>query len=728
MKSKQKITPRFASNFWYDEPDFDSDVLSSETVQSDSARLYKLSAAKRAISNFVRIVVPDKPIKTTFQGSLSYTDGNSVIIGANVDDISKFDSAVGLALHEAAHIKLSDFSILSSLQSTVISQIGSDAWVKLVESSYAVGFTTGSENINNIKEILNYVEDRRIDQYIYDTAPGYRDYYRALYDKYFNDSLITKALKSDECTDETYENYSFRLINLHAEGSRLNALKGLPEIWKVLDLGNISRLTTTLDALRLAVQIYEIILKNLTPPTTQSSEKTKKSKKSSSDETSENGEGTSSNKNSESNESESGDSSLENMSGDETGSSDESSASSNGSGSVKDSDSSESDDTDSTDGEGNGEGESSESQPTASSDGERTDEAEDEALPKLTENQKKQMQKKIAKQKDFIQGNYAKKALSKSDTQMIQQIEQSGSELIEVGDGQHSKIKCILIRKVSMDYAENSNFPFYTSSGFNVTNNQKAVSQGVRMGKRLAGKLQLRSDTRSTEYNRLRSGKIDRKMLSMLGAGQSNVFFSREVDSYNKANLHISLDGSSSMSGNPWYQALMTTTALIKAIEEIPNLEVQVSVRGTQSTGRSGEFPLIAIVYDSRVDKFSKVLKLFPHLIPRGTTPEGLTFQAIMGEMISGTGTIDSYFLNMSDGQPYFPAGGYGGDYAVKHTRKQVQSLESMGIKVLSYFINSSDFYMDEFRKMYGLGAKRIDTENISQIARTMNEMFLAKN
>jgi hypothetical protein len=246
------------------------------------------------------------------------------------------------------------------------------------------------------------------------------------------------------------------------------------------------------------------------------------------------------------------------------------------------------------------------------------------------------------------------------------------------------------------------------------------------MCKRLAWKLQLRSDTRSTEYNRLRSGKIDKRMLSLLGAGQSNVFFTKEVDSYNNGNLHISIDASSSMGGEPWNQAMMTTTALIKAIEEIPNLEVQVSVRGTQSLpGRGEDLPLIAMVYDSRVDKFSKVLKLFPHLVANGTTPEGLTFQAIMGEMIRSNGNLDSYFLNMSDGEPYFT--NYGGEYARNHTKKQVQRIESMGIKVLSYFISNSDYRMDNFRQMYGQSAKRIDVENISQIARTMNEMFLKK-
>ena len=45
----------------------------------------------------------------------SYTDGNKVVIGSNIDD-KKFDVAVGLALHEGSHIKLSNFDLLRNLE------------------------------------------------------------------------------------------------------------------------------------------------------------------------------------------------------------------------------------------------------------------------------------------------------------------------------------------------------------------------------------------------------------------------------------------------------------------------------------------------------------------------------------------------------------------------------------------------------------------------------------
>jgi hypothetical protein len=36
-----------------------------------------------------------------------------------------------------------------------------------------------------IKDLLNWIEDRRIDFYIYSSAPGYRMYYEAMYDQIF---------------------------------------------------------------------------------------------------------------------------------------------------------------------------------------------------------------------------------------------------------------------------------------------------------------------------------------------------------------------------------------------------------------------------------------------------------------------------------------------------------------------------------------------------------------
>ena len=78
----------------------------------------KLAGYRRAIGNFVRIVTGQPiPVRFTTQGD-SYTDGKSVTISASLKD-KDFDPAVGLALHEGSHIKLTDFETLKTLEDYV---------------------------------------------------------------------------------------------------------------------------------------------------------------------------------------------------------------------------------------------------------------------------------------------------------------------------------------------------------------------------------------------------------------------------------------------------------------------------------------------------------------------------------------------------------------------------------------------------------------------------------
>jgi hypothetical protein len=180
------------------------------------------------------------------------------------------------------------------------------------------------------------------------------------------------------------------------------------------------------------------------------------------------------------------------------------------------------------------------------------------------------------------------------------------------------------------------------------------------------------------------------------------------------------------MNGEKWRNTMINVVAMCKAVDMIPNLQVQVTFRCTQDNK-----PYIVMAYDSKTDKFSKVKQYFGGLRPNGTTPEGLCFEAIMKEFIPINNDMDSYFLNLSDGQPYFGGPGfyYSGDSAERHTNKMVKMIESMGIKTLSYFI--TDYYggCDErsFKNMYGKSAKMVDVTNVNQISKTMNQLFLQK-
>lgn len=182
--------------------------------------------------------------------------------------------------------------------------------------------------------------------------------------------------------------------------------------------------------------------------------------------------------------------------------------------------------------------------------------------------------------------------------------------------------------------------------------------------------------------------------------------------------------------------------AIAKAASMINNISVSISFRTGTILGKHRDFineqvPYVVLAYDSRVDKFQKIAQLFPLLFAHGSTPEGLAFQGILKHIPTSTYELDSYFVNLSDGEPAFGIT-YKGDKAAWHTRKQVGKIRDKGVEVLSYFIgddagtagNKSDRVTGNeaiFKTMYGKDAQFIDVENVIQIAHTMNKKFLAK-
>ena len=667
------------SSFWLDK--FDTDVEEDFLTENEkqNLNLFALASRKRAIGNYVSILTGKQyPIKFKTRGD-SYTDGEHIVISSKIEEPKDFDVAVGLALHEGSHLKLSDFTFLKELDVVINNKMTFDLENRLEKvgiSKYQV--------FPLVKDILNFVEDRRIDNYVYRTSPGYRDYYTSLYDKYFNNSLVEKGLKSDEYTDETLDSYFFRLINLHSKSTRLDSLKGLREIYKLVDLRRIGRLKSSQDSFEVSWKIFEVILKNLEEIQPQGEENEEQPQQEND---------TQNNSGSESQEVQTSD-----EQNDEIG---------NG-GSVN------------------------------NVEGQKSSQSTSEPKEQLSERQKELLKKKIEKQKDFLRGEISKKTMTKKESEKIEIIDSSGSEIKTVGKGFengwgviHKGIDCILVKKVTQELMESDEFPFasknYWDGGLRKPY-QKEVDNGIKLGTLLSKKLQTRSESRDTIFNRQKTGKIDKRMISSLGFGNQNVFFSKDVDFYNDANLHITIDASGSMNGDKWERTLTNVVALCKAVDMISNLQVQVSLRSCFQSK-----PYIAMVYDSRVDSFLKVRKLFPSLHVSGTTPEGLTFEAILGEMVKGTNDVDSYFLNISDGEPYFQGRNfyYSGDSAAKHTNKMVKKIQEMGIKVISYFVSgdydSSGYSKQLFGMAYGKTSNYIDVTSVNQVSKTMNKMFMTK-
>jgi hypothetical protein len=689
--------------------DYSSPVYSTySTKELATKNLYKLAAHRRAIANFVSIVTGQSiPVKFSTKGD-SYTDGKVVTISANIAEPKEFDPAVGLALHEGSHIKLSNFDLLRDLDIAIHRIVGAEEYKRLDEVSKTKGVTYF---IGVVKDLLNYVEDRRIDNFIYKSAPGYRDYYRSMYDKYFNDPAIDKGMQSDEFAEETFEAYMFRLINLHSKFSRPNILKRMPEIARVIKLNEISRLRTTEDALKVAIEVYAILIEAI-DPLNQPQQNGKGQGQGG-------GEG----------ENEAGEDDIDVQIDD---SDDEGEGDSDGNADMS--------------GDGNEPAEDGKGMKGKISVkvGKNAKASDKPAEGRLSQRQMDIIRKKIEKQKDFLRGNIKKSKVSQTEAKQLQSIEEAGAEMKVVAQdyygagGSFKGIECVVVKKMNRNLMEQESFPLtskrYRSGNEDTLYDQhaKEVLEGIRIGTLLGKKMQVRGESRETIFNRQLVGKMDKRMVSSLGYGNEHVFFTREIDQFKKANLHISVDASGSMGGDKWRKTMTNIVALAKAVDMIPNLNIQISFRTT-----TGEIPYIVLAYDSRVDKFMKVKQLFGYLHPNGTTPEGLCFEAIMKQMVGSNSDVDSYFLNISDGEPYFYGKGisYSGNGAAKHTRKMMKSIESMGIKVMSYYVTDSSYEVDEnssnsariFKECYGQAASYINVTNVNEVARTMNRLFMSK-
>jgi len=685
----KNMNSKHYSSFWLDEgwdkrntSIFDED----EIVQKPKVDVVALAGYRRAIANFVTIVTGESDIKVNFTtAGNSYTDGKTVTISSKLDD-KLFDSSVGLALHEGSHIKLSDFSFLKNLE------------YEIQEELYLLGEKKGfsrHEVMSHVKNLLNYVEDRRIDNFVFTTSPGYKGYYHSMYEKYFYAKIIDKALQSTEHTDEVIESYMFRIINLTNVNTNLNALNGLRDIWNTIDIKNIGRLKSTQEAFSVASSILATIFDNLQDGIEETDEYGDKIKK------------PASNGNEESTENGGGEGDSKTLSDEEFKRLKDAMSS----GDVKQ-------------GHNNG------------------------SDIVLSANQKRQLDNAIRKQEKFMKGDIQKKKVTKKIQSELGNVEASGMTYEEVGKNvgwSKNGVKCLVVRNLTKSLIDSNILQcLYTSrySRYSWRDEDEVargfVEDGIALGTRLGKKLQVRGESRDTKWSRLDSGRIDKRLVAELGFGNERVFQTTFTESYSDAFLHISVDASGSMNGDKWENAMTSVVAICKAASMIQNVDVVVSIRTTQDSGNyrsrnSDCYPCILLAYDSRVDKFDKVRRLFPHIGVAGTTPEGLCFEAVMDEIVPTTNDRDSYFLNFSDGMPMFSNSdlSYYNDEAINHTKKMVNEIRNRGIKVLSYFIGGSyerESTSADFKTMYGSDAEFVDVTSVMSVSKTMNKKFLEKN
>ena len=655
------------TNYWTGNLTGSSDMWWREEEEKKGRDVVALASYRSAITNYVNIVTGRTDIPVTYNSSdESFTDGKKVYLSGSIND-KNFDPSVGLALHEGSHIKHTDFELLRSLERTV------QKYFKLPEDSYEERIAI-NDHTSKVKDLLNYVEDRRIDYIIFKSAPGYKNYYHAMYDKYFHFRVIDKALRSQEYRETNWESYIFRIMNFTNQNTDLNALPGLRTIYRTIDLKNISRLKNTEDALQVAMKVYSQILSVLPEPTKEDQDEEQNDQQQSGSGSS-NGEGTEVN---------TGDKKMD-----------------------------------------------ADSQPT-----------QDETDPnELTDSQKRSLQNAIQKQKKLQDGSMKKTKLTKAEKSSIKSVEDSGAYDVEVGTGSSNRTRCVVYpaltdRMLDRQYTGRGNlYPFigsreYKHWGFDDTD--KAVREGIIAGKMLGKKLEVRNEETTTKWTRQESGRIDKRLIAELGFNNDRVFKTTLTERYNDAFMHISIDGSGSMDGAYLQNALKSAAAVCQAATMAGNIHVQVSLRTTLSIGNAYK-PLIVVLYDSSVNKMIHIKKFWGHIKASGTTPEGLCFEALSQQIIKDSNGRDAYFLNYSDGMPYFDNREvyYSGSTAEFHTRDEVSKLRKQGINILSFFITdpewSRDSTLKSFKRMYGKDATTIDPTKMMPLAKELNKKFLQK-
>jgi hypothetical protein len=689
------------TNFWND-IQVNNGVVDDDFVKPKVDHV-ALAGYRRAIANFVNIVTNRSDIKVRYQqNGASYTDGKTVTIGSKIDE-KNFDHIVGLALHEGSHILLSDFNFLR--------QLSQNTPHELVMVGEDLGFTKG-QVVGHLKNMLNYVEDRRIDYYVFTTSPGYKGYYHAMYDKYFHSPAITRALKNNTFGDDlTLENYMNRIINFTNKESDLDALPDLRKIYRRI-FTSVKHLDDMNGAFNVACDSLQMVYNNIKPlPDTSDMEQVGEGQGQ--------GQGQGGQGGGQSKQDMYDKAAEQLKNGDYNGYQDTM------------------DEIRATDW----------TQVKDSLSGQPISSKAESGFVDLTPQQSKTLNNALKRQKEFM-NNQQKKVgrLTKKDASVVNAMEESGVTQVNVGgDVQQTSWKSnnknftgntqvLFVKKITQQMIDDNVFPSLFGSGYYGRRTAEPVINGKKLGTQLGKKLQVRSESRTLKNSRLDSGRIDKRLIAELGFGNSKVFQTTFVENYNDAIVHISVDASGSMGGDKWRNTMTAVVAICKAASMISGLDVVVSFRTTHHSGSrySGQ-PMVAIGYDSRVDKFRKIEMLWPNLYPGGTTPEGLCYEAIMNDFVPSASNRDSYFLNFSDGMPMFGDGSfdYYGDEALQHTKRQVKEIIKKGISVLSYFVGDSDYdrarNMDDFKTMYGKDASFVDVSKVSSLAKTMNNLFLEK-
>lgn len=737
------------SSFWMD------DLVTRQDDGSSKFDLFKMVQYQRAIANFVKIL-SKKDIPVIFSSKdESKTDGKTqVVLSGKIDDKS-FDVTTGLALHEASHILLTDFEFTNKLfenfgdwndfvsdnRSLVIANMPYFVKRYPKESDRKLANLPSGLDRNYLFSLLNWVEDRRIDREAFNTSPGYKAYYHALYDKYFWNKDITKGLLSSEFRTEDAESYMFRILGLTNPKTDTKALRGLQTIINIVDLHNIGRLKSTKDSLDIAMQIFDVVIECCHAKDAPKSKPQPKPQP---------GPGENSDESKSENENGNSDSSDEN---------DGFMNKSTDSNKDKNTDS-KNDSTDEDNSKGDASGEDSDE---SKSENENTQPNEinnngADAEP-LSSNELIKLQKAMSEMNSMVNGKVKKAKANKTIARMAQAI--GGSKDFDVDtinySGQSIPVLAIRVtpnllrnleddvtnmfmdRSLRKEIALAGSISDSSSNGWERKSKEiqnKIITSGLTLGNMLGRKLQIRDQVKDTKFNRLKAGRIDGRLLHQCGYDVLNIFQKIESDKFTPSVIDISIDASSSMSGNRWINTQTAVLAIAKACSMIQNIQVKISYRYNFNINSKGAAIFVDVYNSTRDKNIKNLINCIFCMKPVDCTSDSLITQYQLNKKLitPGSSEINSYFINFSDGGPGCTVSNnsgneiqYGGFAAHDHIKKCRKEIESMNVKVLSYFIGSGR-ENSQFSEDWGKqNSVYIDVTEIVPLAKSLNTMFLSK-
>ena len=568
---------------------------------SEYDNVIKLSIIQKTITNFVNILTNGKSVDCTFLENTSNTKNSkkknvkngvstkeTIFISADLDNV---DLIVGIALHEATHIVRSDFEYRTKFKDEII--------------KYLINLNYQQKVIFDIlfHALVNFIEDRACDFEQLQLSPGYIGYYNALYDDCFRTKSISNQLQNKMTKKEHINMYMFRIINMMNKDSNRFALKGLDEIYKIIDIDNIGRLKTTSDSVNIAWKIYNVLLKYCD-------------------------------------------------------------------------------------------------------------------VFQYTQNDE-EINKILDRQIKILSHQFDKKKLNSSTKQEVDNISQLKLEK------KQSKFNSKLITTfVFNDLSHNR-----ISSNKSISpENLQAITKGLILSNKLKEKLQLRNSIKETIFNKKPTGKLDKKQLYS-STFNDNIFYTKHIEQHGDAYIHFSIDASSSMQRS-WNKVIIILISLIKSFKPFPDIKVIVSFR-TSFIYKEEIYPVVYIVFDSHKSQLESFIRFLKFYNPNGLTPDGLCFNSILNKIEKESKNKKSYFVNISDGLPYFKNKdiGYHDELAEDHTRIEIGKIKKAGLDIMSYYVGgeTKDKKLESrFKKIYGKNSEIIyDLNNPIKIINSVNNLFL---